>query len=115
MRGTVAKILRGQAGGDRGAYRALKKLHKLEGSFAGEPKLEENPRWLRSPLHRSKMPAAGRGLYLVKMPLMRELGDVFGFLDAKGKRMALTLDQQANWLPRIELVRRVNALVATTK
>lgn len=116
MRGKVAKILRAQAKDVRGAvdwelYKLLKQTHRVYATQQDEP-LPRESRWERGRQHLGAPPWGKQAIHPSRHHPLRALGNVFGFLPTGKMRAALNLEKTAGTLPRPELLRRVEALVA---
>lgn len=108
MRGTVAKRIReeatflGKDGND--IDHDYVKLLKHDTKNTGQnPKLEKNPRWLRSPLRKAKKPTSGDGLHFQKSHPLRLIAGIYADLTEQGQRVALHLAKNVSGLTNREI------------
>lgn len=71
------------------------------------PKLEVNPRWLRSPLHRAKM--TSDGLHLSHHHPIRSIHSILNDLTKQGVEVAFNISRRGD-LPKVVLIQRISEL-----
>jgi hypothetical protein len=105
VRGSVAKLLRREAEGDRELYQALKHTHRVYGTESPEPAAQPS-RWSRGRQRLGRV----TGVHFRMPHPLRPIGLFFLDLNAHDKLSALHLAKFGSTLSKDELTRRVNEL-----
>lgn len=112
MRGSVAKRIRRDTASNENYYEFMKSYRKAKRVHADAkrtqtPKLEVNPRWMRSPLRRAKKVVDG--LHFQHCRPIRDIYKILDDLTIKGVKAATNLSRRGD-LPRVVLIQKISEL-----
>lgn len=113
MRGSVAKRIRREVASSESYYEFMKSYRAAKRAYVDAtriqtPKLDENPRWLRSPLHRAKKVLDG--LHFQHHHPIRSIYKILDDLNPQGVKVAVNISRRGGELPRVVLVQRISEL-----
>lgn len=112
MRGSVSKRIRREVDSNENYYEFMKSYREAKRDYVDAkriqtPKLEVNPRWLRSPLRRAKKVVDG--LHFPWNHPIRGIHHLLDDLTKQGVDVALNIARRGD-LPRVEIIARIEQL-----